>query len=406
MRVDPKSPWRVLDHYRKIFDPDEEFARLRREIHAHPELGFQEQRTSDLIHRSLTSCGIATRRGFGGTGVVGILQNGSSNRSIGLRADMDALPIQERNTFAHASIHAGKMHACGHDGHVAILLAAARQLSQTRDFDGTVYFIFQPAEEGGGGAREMIKDGLLDELSIDAIFGMHNWPGIEAGKFALGYGPVHASSNRFKIMIRGKGAHAAMPEQGTDPILTGVQLIQAFQSIVTRNTSPMHSAVLSVTMINAGEAPNVIPDHCEIQGTVRAFSDIVLDTIETRMRSLTESICEGFGASFDFEFVRHYPPTVNHTRETDFARDVAISLVGDSNVLNFEGTMGAEDFSFFLERVPGCFLHIGNGAAANGTGAAHMPCMLHNPHYDFNDAVTPLGAAFWTTLVSRWLPID
>ena len=247
-------------------------AALRRDLHAHPELCFEEQRTADVVAAKLTEWGIPIHRGLGSTGVVGIVKAGTSNRAIGLRADMDALPMQEFNTFSHASVHPGKMHACGHDGHTAMLLAAAQHFATHRNFDGTVYLIFQPAEEGGGGAREMIKEGLFEQFPMDAVFGMHNWPGAAVGNFAASAGPVMASSNEFKITIRGKGAHAAMPHNGLDPVPVACQLVQAFQTIISRNKKPIEAGVISVTMVHAGEATNVIPDSCELQGTVRTFS--------------------------------------------------------------------------------------------------------------------------------------
>jgi len=339
----------------------EGIAQLRRDIHAHPELCFEEHRTADLVAAQLARWGIETHRGLGKTGVVGVLRNGTSARAIGLRADMDALPIQEFNTFAHASRHAGKMHACGHDGHVAMLLAAAQHLARHRDFDGTVVLIFQPAEEGGGGAREMIDDGLFARFPVDAVFGMHNWPGLAAGQFALSPGPVMASSNEFTITIRGKGSHAALPHNGIDPVPIACQLVQAFQTIITRNKKPVDAGVISVTMIHAGEATNVVPDSCELQGTVRTFTLEVLDLIEQRMRTLAEHTCAAFGAQCEFVFTRNYPPTVNHPAETAFARGVMAQVAGAANVLEQEPTMGAEDFAYMLQARPGCYAFIGNG---------------------------------------------
>ncbi len=379
-------------------------ATLRRDIHAHPELCFQEQRTADVVAQALTSWGIPIHRGLGKTGVVGIIKNGSSTRAVGLRADMDALPITERNQFAHASTYAGKMHACGHDGHTAMLLGAAKHLAKHRNFDGTVYLVFQPAEEGGGGAREMMKDGLFEQFPMEAIFGAHNWPGMLVGQFALREGPVMASSNEFKITVRGKGAHAALPHNGIDPVPVACQMVQAFQTIVTRNKKPIETAVISVTMIHAGEATNVIPDTCELQGTVRTFTTEVLDLVERRMKAIAESTCAAFEATCEFEFVRNYPPTVNHAAETEFARGALADVVGTANVLDFEPTMGAEDFSYFLQGKPGCYFLIGNGDGAHRQGGHGMgPCMLHNPSYDFNDDLIPLGASAWVHMVEKWL---
>jgi amidohydrolase len=377
---------------------------IRRDIHAHPELCFEEQRTSDVIARSLTDWGIPIHRGLGKTGVVGIVKNGSSPRAVGLRADIDALPITERNSFAHASRHPGKMHACGHDGHTAMLLAAAKHLATHRQFDGTVYLIFQPAEEGGGGAREMIRDGLFEQFPMEAVFGAHNWPGLKAGQFAVRSGPVFASSNEFRITIRGKGAHAAMPHLGVDPVPVACQMVQAFQTIITRNKRPIDTGVISVTMIHAGEATNVVPESCVLEGTVRTFTTDVLDLIERRMKTVAEATAAAFECSCDFEFMRNYPPTINHPAESDFVRQVGAGVVGAANVLEFEPTMGAEDFSYFLQHKPGCYFLIGNGDGAHREGGHGLgPCMLHNPSYDFNDDLIPLGATLWVRLAEQWL---
>jgi amidohydrolase len=377
---------------------------LRRDIHAHPELGFEEQRTSDLIAAALTGWGIPVHRGLGKTGVVGIISNGTGGRAVGLRADIDALPITEHNTFAHASVRSGKMHACGHDGHTAMLLAAASYLARRRDFDGTVYLLFQPAEEGGGGAREMIRDGLFERFPMEAIFGVHNWPGLEVGQFGVRSGPVFASSNEFRITIRGRGAHAAMPHNGIDPVPVACQMVQAFQTIISRNKRPIDAGVISVTMIRAGEATNVVPDSCELQGTVRTFTVELLDLIEQRMRRIAEATCQAFEASCEFTFHRNYPPTVNHVRETQFVRHLLDDLVGAPNVREFEPTMGAEDFSYFLLEKPGCYFVIGNGDGRHRSGGHGAgPCMLHNPSYDFNDALIPLGGSMWVRLAEAWL---
>ena len=379
-------------------------AAIRRDIHAHPELCFQEARTADVVAQKLTEWGIPVLRGLGTTGVVGIVKSGTSQRAIGLRADMDALPMQEFNTFGHASRHPGKMHACGHDGHTAMLLAAAQHFAKNRHFDGTVYLIFQPAEEGGGGAREMIKDGLFDQCPMQAVFGMHNWPGSEVGKFAVSPGPVMASSNEFKITIHGKGGHAALPHSGLDPVPVACQLVQAFQTIISRNKKPIDAGVISVTMIHAGEATNVIPDSCELQGTVRTFTLEVLDMIEQRMRQISEHVCAAFDMKYEFEFVRNYPPTINSTAEAEFARKVMASIVGPDHVLVQEPTMGAEDFSYMLLAKPGCYGFIANGDGAHREiGHGGGPCMLHNPSYDFNDDLIPLGATYWVRLAEEWL---
>jgi len=379
-------------------------ADVRRDLHAHPELCFEEVRTSDLIASKLTDWGIEVHRGLGTTGVVGIVRNGSSNRAVGLRADIDALPMTEHNRFGHASRHAGRMHACGHDGHTAMLLAAAKHLAKHRNFDGTVYLVFQPAEEGGGGACEMIKDGLFERFPMEAIFGAHNWPGLAVGQFALCAGPAFASSNVFRIAIRGKGAHAAMPHNGIDPVPAACQMVQAFQNILTRNKHPLDTGVISVTKIHAGEAVNVVPDDCLVEGTVRTFTNEVLELIERRMKTIAEATCAAFEAQCEFEFRRQYPATVNHVAETDFARRVLGEVVGAKNVLDFRPTMGAEDFSYFLQAIPGCYFLIGNGDGEHREGGHGLgPCMLHNPSYDFNDDLIPLGGSAWVRIAEAWL---
>ncbi len=380
------------------------FSAVRRDLHANPELCFEELRTSDVVARELTAMGIPVHRGLGKTGVVGTLQRGTSDRAIGLRADMDALPMGELNTFDHASRVPGRMHACGHDGHVAMLLAAARQLVDHGAFDGTVHFIFQPAEEGGGGAREMIRDGLFERFPVDAVFGMHNWPGGAVGRFAVSPGPVLASSSEFHITVRGQGCHAAMPHLGVDPVVIAAQLIQGFQSIISRNKKPVEAGVISVTMVQAGEVTNVVPNDCVLQGTVRTFSVEVLDLIEARMRQMTEQLCAAFGGSSVFVFERNYPPTINHAAEAAFAREVLEELVGKDHVDPQEPTMGAEDFAYMLLERPGCYIFVRNGEGDHREiGHGGGPCTLHNPSYDFNDALIPLGAAYWTRLVERWL---
>ncbi len=377
---------------------------IRRDIHAHPELCFQEVRTAEVIAKALTDWGIPVHRGLGKTGVVGIVKNGSSARAVGLRADIDALPMTEHNSFAHASQHAGRMHACGHDGHTAMLLAAAKHLSTNRNFDGTVYLVFQPAEEGGGGAREMIKDGLFEQFPMEAIFGAHNWPGMKVGAFGVNPGAMMASSNEFRAVIHGKGSHAALPYLGVDPVPVACQMVMAWQTIITRNRRPIDPGVISATMIHTGEAINVVPDSAEIRGTVRTFSLEVLELIERRMREVAEHTAAAFGASCEFEFKRNYPPTVNHPAETEFVRRVLGTVVGPENVQAFEPTMGAEDFSFFLQAKPGCYFVIGNGDGAHREGGHGLgPCMLHNPSYDFNDELIPLGATAWVRIAEEWL---
>jgi hippurate hydrolase len=382
-----------------------EIRAIRRDLHAHPELRYEEHRTSDVVAAKLAEWGIEVFRGLGGTGVVGTIKRGASKKSIGLRADMDALPILEANTFAHASKHAGKMHACGHDGHTAMLLGAAHYLARHPNFDGSVHLIFQPAEEGGAGAQKMIDDGLFEKFPCDAVFGMHNWPGLAVGQFGFAPGPMMASGNQFFVTVTGKGAHAAMPNLGVDPVFVAIQIAQGLQGIVTRAKKPIDAAVLSITILKAGDATNVVPDTAQIAGTVRTFDDRVTDLIEERMRRIAQLTAEAHGASAQVQFDRYYPPTVNHAAETTFAADVAADIVGETNVIRaVEPTMGSEDFSFMLRARPGCYLWIGNGDGAHrAPGHGMGPCMLHNPSFDFNDELLPLGATYWVRLVEKFL---
>jgi hippurate hydrolase len=381
---------------------------IRRDIHAHPELKFEENRTAEIVSSALRGFGIdEIHTGLGKTGVVGILRGRPGSKMLGLRADMDALPMTELNAFEHRSQYAGKMHACGHDGHTATLLAAAKVMSADRDFAGSVAFIFQPAEEGGGGARAMIVDGLFERFPCDAVFAIHNWPGLRVGEFGLNPGAMMASSNEFEITVCGKGAHAAMPHLGVDPVLIASHLIQAFQSLVSRETKPIDATVVSVTQINAGEATNVIPDTCVMKGTVRTFSAQALDTIEQGMARICNQLPLAFNAHADFSFLRNYPPTINHAKEAMLAADVAAEIVGESMVQrHVEPTMGAEDFAYMLQEKPGAYIFLGNGdtsgphrTAGHGLG----PCTLHNPSYDFNDDLIPIGATFWQLLAKRFL---
>jgi amidohydrolase len=403
--------WHPEENFMKLVEPvlafQSELQQIRRDLHAHPELCYEEQRTSDVVAARLTEWGIPVVRGLGITGVVGIIKNGSSPRAIGLRADMDALPLQEMNTFEHTSKHAGKMHACGHDGHTAMLLGAAQYLSNNRNFDGTVYLVFQPAEEGGAGARRMIDDGLFEQFPMDAIYGMHNWPGMAAGTFGVVAGPMMASSNEFRVVIKGKGAHAAQPHRGVDPIMVAVQIAQSWQTIISREKSPLDTAVLSITQIHAGSATNIIPDEAVMIGTVRTFTTPVLDLIERRMQDMATHISAGYNATVDFGFKRNYPPLVNHPAETAIAVEAMRAVVGADKVnADVEPTMGAEDFAFMLQARPGCYVFLGNGegdhrAAGHGLG----PCQLHNGSYDFNDNLLPIGASYWIRLAEMSLPL-
>ncbi|MGE0313612.1 MAG: M20 aminoacylase family protein [Lautropia sp.] len=374
-----------------------EITAWRRDIHAHPELGFDENRTASLVAERLESFGVAVHRGVGRTGVVGVLRNGRSDRTIGLRADMDALPIVEANTFAHRSMHEGRMHACGHDGHTAMLLGAARVLASTRRFDGTVHFIFQPAEEGLGGAKAMLDDGLFARFPCDAIFGMHNRPRLAVGRFAVRPGPMMAGGAFFDIVVTGVGAHGARPEAGVDPIVVGTQITSALQSIVSRNLAPIDTAVLSVTQFHAGDAYNVIPQTARLAGTVRAFSIATMDRIGELMTRTAKGVAQAMGASASVDFRVNFAPTVNDPAQAAFAADVCAELVGEAQVDRSPPLiMASEDFSFMLEQVPGCFLNIGNGDQEGG-------CEVHNPAYDFNDAAIPLGVAFFVRAVERKL---
>ncbi|MYM69682.1 amidohydrolase [Pseudoduganella sp. FT55W] len=394
----------------KLVDPiiafQSELQQIRRDLHAHPELCYEEQRTSDVVAAKLTEWGIPVIRGLGITGVVGIIKNGTSSRSIGLRADMDALPMQEVNTFAHASVHPGKMHACGHDGHTAMLLGAAKHLSEHRNFDGTVYLVFQPAEEGGAGAKRMIEDGLFEHCPMDAIYGMHNWPGIPSGHMSVTEGALMASSNEFYLTVKGKGGHAAQPHKCIDPVMAAVQIAQSWQTIVSRRTNPIDTAVLSLTQFHAGTATNVIPDEAKLSGTVRTLSWDVLDMIEKQMEVVAVNTAAAFGAEVEFKFRRNYPPLINHPEATRFAVEVMKSVIGADKVDDkVEPSMAAEDFAYFLQAKPGCYIFIGNGEGDHREGGHGLgPCVLHNGSYDFNDNLLPVGASFWVKLVEASLP--
>lgn len=383
-----------------------ELQEIRRDIHAHPELCYEEQRTADVVAEKLTAWNIPVIRGMGVTGVVGVIKRGTSTAAIGLRADMDALPMQEFNTFPHASKHDGKMHACGHDGHTAMLLGAAHHLAQHGTFDGTVYVIFQPAEEGGAGAKKMIEDGLFEKCPMQAVYGMHNWPGAPVGTFGVTPGPMMASSNEFEVVVRGKGSHAAQPHKSVDPIMVAVQIAQSWQTIISRNKSPLDAGVLSITQIHAGSATNVIPDDAKLIGTVRTFTLEVLDLMEQRMRDVATHTAAAFGAEVEFKFKRNYPPLINHARETAFAVGVMQDVVGAAGVnAKVEPTMGSEDFAFMLQHKPGCYVFIGNGGGEHREmGHGLGPCNLHNPSYDFNDELLPIGATYWVRLAEAALP--
>ena len=375
---------------------------IRRDIHAHPELAFDEHRTAALVADRLEALGIETHRGIGKTGVVGVIRAGSSTRAIALRTDMDALPIQESNECAHRSRNAGCMHACGHDGHTAMLLGAAEYLARVRDFDGAIVLVFQPAEEGQGGGAAMIADGFFERFPVEAVFGMHNWPGMPAGRFGVTPGPMMASADRFDIVVTGRGAHAAMPHQGIDPIVAATQLVQALQTIAARTTDPLDAVVVSVTQFHAGDAYNVIPDVARLRGTVRALSA----TVRAATRAAMQRICDGMTmahkVTVELDYQDGYPPTVNTLAEAQLCRQVAADLVGaDAVEWALPPSMGAEDFAYFLEKRPGCYVWIGN----DGEAGERPGCMLHSTRYDFNDNIIALGVTYWVRLVERYLAL-
>ncbi|GAA4357296.1 M20 aminoacylase family protein [Variovorax defluvii] len=377
------------------------FIALRRDIHQHPELGFDEHRTSALVAQRLESWGYEVERGLGGTGVVGRLVRGQGQRRLGLRADMDALPIDEATGLPYASRHAGVMHACGHDGHTAMLLAAAEHLAVRGRFDGTLNLIFQPAEEGGGGAVRMMEDGLFDKYPCDAIFAMHNMPGMPQGRLYLRDGPAMASSDYATVTLTGIGGHGALPHRTADPIVAAASIVMALQTVVSRNIDPLQMAVVTVGAVHAGKANNVIPQTATLELSVRALDREVRKRLEERIRSLIAAQAESFGVRAQVDWRPGYAVLVNTKPETDFARQVALELLGPERVtLEGPALPGSEDFAFMLERVPGSYLLIGNGA---GEGDGHGACMVHNPGYDFHDANVAIGAAYWVLLAERFL---
>ncbi|NIA70161.1 amidohydrolase [Pelagibius litoralis] len=386
----------------RIAEFHEEIKGWRRDLHAHPETAFEELRTSDFVAEKLAEFGIEVHRGLATTGVVGVLdgQSNKSGRAIGLRADMDALHIHELNDFDHRSTNEGKMHACGHDGHTAMLLGAAKYLAETRNFDGRITFIFQPAEENEGGGRVMVEEGLFDKFPVEAVYGLHNMPGREAGTVGLRAGPAMASFDIFEIVITGKGAHAAMPHLGVDPVVTGAQMVTTLQTIVSRRSDPIDPVVLSVTQFHAGDTWNVIPETAVIRGTVRAFRKESQDQIEEDIARIAEAVCTAQGATMTLRYERRYPALVNSDAETDIAAAVAAKVVGQENVeIGAEQLMGSEDFAYMLQEKPGCYIWLGNGTEGGPGG-----CSVHNPHYDFNDEVAVVGASYWATLAESTLP--
>lgn len=374
----------------------DELTAWRRHLHSCPELAYEEVETAEFVAEKLDAWGLRVHRGLATTGVVGTLEHGSGGR-IGLRADMDALPIQEANTFEHRSRHDGKMHACGHDGHTAMLLGAARYLAEHGRFEGTIQFIFQPAEEAAGGAKVMIDEGLFETFPVDAVFGMHNWPGLDVGRFAMRTGPMMASMDCFDVQIQGYGTHGALPHHGVDPVVAAAQLVSALQTIVSRDVDPLEAAVISVTKIHGGDAHNIIPNVVQLGGAIRCFDEDLRAMLRRRVVEVTNGVCEALGATALVDFISGFPAVVNWPEQTELAASVAAAIVGEQNVDAASlPVMGSEDFAFMLKQRPGCYVFIGNGA---GEGA----CMIHNPGYDFNDAILPLGSSYWARLAETFL---
>ncbi|HMB76648.1 MAG TPA: M20 aminoacylase family protein [Kiloniellaceae bacterium] len=384
----------------RIAEFHEDMQAWRRDLHKHPETAFEEHRTAGIVAEKLESWGIEVHRGLAGTGVVGLLSGARDNgRCIGLRADLDALDIQESNDFEHRSVHAGKMHACGHDGHTAMLLGAARYLAETRNFEGKVAFIFQPAEENEGGARVMIEEGLFETFAMESVYGLHNLPGLSAGRAAMRKGPAMSAFDIFEITVTGVGTHAALPQKGVDPIVIGAQLISALQTLPSRRSDPLDSLVVSVTQFHAGETWNIIPESAVIRGTVRSFRKETQDRAEADLKRMAEGICAAQGASAKVRYERRYPAVVNAAAETDFCAEVAREVLGEANVdAESQPMMGSEDFAYMLQEKPGCYIMLGNGEGG-GIGG----CTLHNPGYDFNDEVAVLGASYWARLAEKAL---
>ena len=382
---------------KELEDLQGEMQEWRRDIHAHPEIAFEEHRTAQIVADKLESFGIEVETGIAGTGVVGTLRKGMGNRSIGLRADLDALLINETNDFEYKSKNPGQMHACGHDGHTTMLLGAAKYLSEQGNFDGTVNFIFQPAEENEGGGRVMIEDGLFDKYPVESVYGMHNIPGMPVGSFAIKPGPIMAAFDIFNLKEIGRGGHAAMPQTTVDPIIVGTKIIDAFQAIISRSIDPQEPSVLSVTQFHGGDAYNVIPNQVEIKGCTRCFSPNVQKKLEDEMRQISESICKAYGADCEFHYEHRYPATINSEEEANLAGQVAQEIVGEERVnLSPKPGMGSEDFAYMLQEKPGSYIWIGNG---DGEGS----CMIHNPGYDFNDEILPIGATYWVKMAEEIL---
>ncbi len=377
----------------------EALARLRRDLHAHPETAFQEERTADIVATALAARGIHVERGLARTGVVGTLVGSEEGDAIALRADLDALPMEEKGRVAHRSQAPGRMHACGHDGHVAMLLGAAGRLAATRRFAGRVHFVFQPAEENEGGGRVMVEDGLFRHFPVRAVYGLHNWPALPAGTFAIHDGPVMAAFDLFEVTLRGRGGHGAMPHLSADPVVAAAQMVLAFQTIVSRRVSPLDAAVVSVTETRGGDTWNVIPDTVVLRGTTRSFRPDVQDELEGGLRRVVEGVARAGGLSADVRYERRYPATVNSPSEAALCASAAADVAGPENVRrNLPPSMASEDFAFMLAKRPGCYAWIGSGPVAPDAG-------LHGSHYDFNDEILSMGVAYWLRVVERALPL-
>lgn len=392
----------VHDKLQALQSQADEFIAVRRDIHKHPEMGYKEYRTSDLVAEQLIAWGYQVERGLGGTGLVGQLKRGTGTRSIGIRADMDALPIDEATGLSYASCNTGIMHACGHDGHTAMLLSAAKHIAQKGQFSGTVNLIFQPAEEGLGGAVKMMEDGLFTKYPCDAIFAMHNMPSHPQGQLVFRDGSAMASSDNVTITLEGIGGHGAVPHKASDSIVAGSAIVMGLQTIVSRNVDPLEMAVITVGAFNAGMANNVIPQTCTLKLSVRSLNREVRQLLELRIKELVHAQAQSYGIKAQIDYQRGYAVLVNTLAETDFARDVGEELLGAAHVTRHGPALtGSEDFAFMLEKVPGCYLLIGNG---DGSGDGHGACMVHNPSYDFNDGNVAIGSAYWSLLVERFLP--
>lgn len=378
-----------------------ELTAWRRDLHAHPELGFEEERTAAFVGGKLESWGVAVHRGIAGTGVVGTLHGRiGSNRAVGLRADMDALPLTELNQFEHVSKYPGRMHACGHDGHTTMLLGAARHLAETRNFAGTVHFIFQPAEEGRGGAERMVREGLFTRFPCDSVYGLHNWPGAKLGTVVMRTGPMMSSMDSVSIEVTGRGGHGALPHLAVDPVVISAHIVTALQTLVSRSTDPLSAAVVSITCIQGGTAHNVIPETVHMLGTVRSFSPEVRDALESGIKRIAAGVAQSLGASVAVDYQRLAPPLVNTAREVEVAARAAASVVGAEQVAtDFVPIMGSEDFAFMLAAKPGAYAFLGQAGSVNS-------CMVHNPQYDFDDRLLPIGASYWVSLVEQELRLD